>query len=75
MNVFELGLVALLIIGAAYGVQNHTTLGVGLLLGGFIGAAIGVAIYFVLIFGLAAIVSLATGKPFFKPKKRGPEDA
>jgi hypothetical protein len=75
MNVFELGLVASPIIGAAIGIQSHTIIGVGLLLGGFIGAAIGVASYFILIFMLAAILSLVTGKPFFKPKKRRPEDA
>ena len=44
-------------------------------MGGFIGAAIGLAVYFVLILGLAAILSLATGKPFFSPKKKRVDDA
>ena len=71
MNIFELGWIASPLIGAVVGAQRHATLGVGLVFGGFIGAAIGVAIYFVLIFGLAAILSLVTGKPFFRPKNRG----
>jgi hypothetical protein len=69
MNVFELGWIASPIIGAAVGVQRHVTLGVGSVLGGLIGAAIGLAVYFVLILGLGAILCLVTGKPFFRPKK------
>jgi len=75
MNIFELGWNASPIVGAVVGVQRQETLGVGSVLGGFIGAAIGLTIYFVLILGLAAILSLVTGKPFLRPKKRGVDDA
>ncbi len=74
MNIFELGWIASPIIGAAIGVQGHETLGVGHVFGGFIGGTIGLVAYFVLILGLAAILSLVTGKPFFKPKKGGVDD-
>ena len=74
MNVFELGWVASPIVGAAVGVQRHATLGVGSVLGGFIGAAIVLAVYFALLLGLAVILSLFTGKPFFRPKKRKIDD-
>jgi len=75
MNVFELALIASPVIGAVVGVQCSAALGVGSVGGGLIGAAGGLAIYFVLILGLAAILSLIPGEPFFRAKKRGIDDA
>ena len=75
MNVFELGFVAAPVIGALVGVWRHATLGVNAVLGGLVGAVAGVVAYFGLIFCLAGVMSLATGKPMFRPKKERAKDA
>lgn len=69
MNVFELACVASPIVGAVVGVTYHAVLGVGQILGGFIGAALGIVAYFALVFALAVICKMAFRGPLIKPKK------
>jgi hypothetical protein len=75
MNIFEVGFVALTITGTVLGAQQHNTLHVGVVLGGIIGAAAGLLSAFALTFLLAAVLSLANGKPLFRPKNRDVDDA
>jgi hypothetical protein len=76
MNIFELGFLVAPIVGAVVGVQHHAPFGVGPVLGGVIGAAVGLASYFAVMFVLAAVMSLLTGKPLFRPKvERKVDDA
>jgi hypothetical protein len=70
MNIFELGWVASPLIGAVVGVEHQATLGVGSVLGGFIGALAGMAAYSILLFCFAVVASRVTGTPLLSPRKK-----
>lgn len=73
MNIFELAWVASPVIGAVFGVRNHTTIGVPAVWGGILGAAAGVAAYFAIIFAVAIVMGICTGQSPFGRGKEPPE--
>jgi hypothetical protein len=71
MSFFDIIRFGLPIIGFVLGAQRHEVFHVGWFLGALVGSAIGFIVGYAITFLCAVVLSLITGGPLFRPKKKG----